>query len=131
METKRLEAILKYCQENQIRAVLVKWPNLPEYQALFARQKYAQAMWRKLRMLSRQYQAPIIQLAWNDFKDTTGLFHNTRHLSADGAKYYTALLVQKLLDLPDIKQVLGVNGALHLPSPIQRPYTGNHASHSD
>jgi len=106
----QLAALLAMCKANDISVVMVKWPRLPQYMALFRRSPLYPSFNAKILRLSRQYQYPVIDLTAPTLPKTDPVllrqpitFENTYHLEGESAAAYTQVLAHRLVSSNVIK----------------------------
>lgn len=100
----KLQALLAYCQQQQIQVVLVSWPNHPAFLKVFEQSSLNIAYQQGLQALSSQTHTPIINLNQaipaTQTQTEGGLFADPRHLTPQGAKLFSTILARQLAHLP-------------------------------
>ncbi len=93
----QVKNLLDYCQKNNIQAVLVQWPRLPEYMAILKTTPLYNDFQNQLTKLGKQYNAPVIDLEYVSIQSNYPIiFESTYHLEGHSATVYTKALANIL-----------------------------------
>ncbi len=126
----KLKALLTYCQREEIPVALVSWPNHPAFLTAFQRSPLHRTYQQGLRELLAQSPVPVINLS-DDIPATQsatqgGYFADPRHLTPEGAQYFSRKLAQRLLVIDGMEALLKT-GKSNSPLAKQSPPTNANA----
>lgn len=93
----KLDHFLAYCQSQKIPVVLVQWPNHPAYNRYFERAAIAPAYHQEIERVRQKYQVTYLDLNKTLPPSVAGLFADARHLTPQGAFYFSKVLAEKTL----------------------------------
>lgn len=110
----KLRHLLAWCHQQNIPVVLVSWPNHPAYLQAFQKSALSQPYTEGVQALLQDYPVPHIdfnqELATGSLQNRNDLFADPRHLTPEGARYFSQRLAQKLSMLVSLS-----------PNPAQTP----------
>lgn len=98
-DSSKLVSFLTYCQNENIPVVLVDWPSHPYYADLFEQHPISSTYHQEIAHIAKQFDIPFLNLSAQITPNIAGLYADAGHLSPAGAKQYTQLLTQKLVEL--------------------------------
>jgi hypothetical protein len=124
----KLQALLHYCQQENIPVALVSWPNHPAFIQAFQSSPLNASYQQGLQRLLAQTAVPLINLN-QDIPPTQritegGLFADPRHLTPTGAHYFSRKLAERLLNISAIAALLKPTPSLcqrMLPTDARQP----------
>lgn len=106
----KLQALLTYCNEQNIQVVLVSWPNHPAFLTVFEQSPLHTKYQQGVRQLLKAHDVPVINLNQEippSQKATEGgLFADPRHLTPEGAQVFSEILARKISALPEAENAL-------------------------
>jgi hypothetical protein len=102
--------LLSWCRAQEIPVVLVSWPNHPAFLKVFQESRLSRDYEAGLERLLGQYPVPVInlnrELPGSQSETEGGLFADPRHLTPQGAEYFSRRLAMDVLSLPQAKVAL-------------------------
>lgn len=106
----KLQALLSYCEQEDIPVALVSWPNHPAFLKEFQNSPLHARYEQGLQYLLSQNAVPMINLnqdipASQRLTDG-GLFADPRHLTPAGARYFSQKLAERLLRISPLEALL-------------------------
>jgi hypothetical protein len=92
-----LKALLSFCQENEIPVALVTWPNHPAFVQQFQESRHYQPFMNGVQEIVQQHQVPWIDLQTVPPPPMKDVYSDPRHLTPEGARYYSRHLRRLML----------------------------------
>jgi hypothetical protein len=91
-DSAKFHLLLTYCKQQDIPVVLIQWPNHPKYNDVIQKTTFYPYYKQVTEELSKQYGYPIIDLTQSVPEDISKFYSDPRHLSQEGAVWYTRKL---------------------------------------
>jgi hypothetical protein len=112
----KLQSLLAYCRTKHIPVVLVSWPNHPAFNRVFRESALSRRYASGLRQLLTRNPVPVINLN-HDIPATQtesqgGLFADPRHLTPEGAQFFSRKLALAVFSLPQLQAQVDHSGPL-------------------
>ncbi len=89
----KLEALLQYCRQQEIPVVLVSWPNHPQFLKVFQSSRLHAQYEPGVQRILKQYPVMMVNLNHHapgaQSPNTAGYFADPRHLTPEGARYFS------------------------------------------
>jgi hypothetical protein len=109
----KLRRLLSWCRAERIPVVLVSWPNHPAYLAEFQKSRLNTPYQAGIRQLLTDYPVPLIDLNQEIPRsqplDQGGMFADPRHLTPEGAQYFSRRLAEDLFTLATVNRLFDQN----------------------